>query len=91
MRFATQQLLRSGHMRFASTFVSSATGTQEDICSQLKAYKFVDTGNPDDIVMKRRKLSGKGGGKNDDLSIALQMLAYWPSMYFDQPTRARIA
>jgi hypothetical protein len=90
MRFALQQLLRSERVEFAKNFVSNGVGTREEICSQLKAYRFVDKSREEDILVKRRGLSGKGGGKNDDLSIATQMLAFWPSLYFDKPERARL-
>jgi hypothetical protein len=91
MRFAMQQLLRSDRVEFSSSFVSSSVDVKTEICSQLKAYRFVDKSHDDDVMVKRRALSGKGGGKNDDLSIAVQMLAYWPSLYFDKPARARNA
>jgi hypothetical protein len=84
-----QQLLRSKQVHFSSTFVSKSVGCQQEICAQLKAYRFVDRSSDEDIVVKRRALSGKGAGKNDDLSIATQMLTYWPSLYFDNPARAR--
>ena len=90
MRFALQQLLRSEKVLFSNQFVSQARGAKEQICSQLKAYKFVEKGTEKDEITKRRGLSGKAGGKNDDLSIATQMLAFWPSMYFDNPNRARV-
>jgi hypothetical protein len=89
MRFAMQQLLRSERVEFSSRFVSTDIGTKEELCSQLRAYRFVDKSGEDDVIVKRRALSGKGGGKNDDLSIAAQMLAFWPSLYFDNPDRAR--
>lgn len=89
MRFALQQLLRSERVEFAKSFHSKTVGTREEICAQLKAYRFVDKNREEDILVKRRALSGKGGGKNDDLSIAVQMLAFWPSFYFDNPARAR--
>jgi len=90
MRFALQQLLRSEKIQFASTFTSRSAGAREEICSQLKSYRFVDRGDKTDLHAKRRCLSGKGNGKNDDLSIAIQMLAFWPTLYFDVPSRARI-
>lgn len=90
MRFAMQQLLRSERVSFASSFESKTDGMKEEICRQLKAYKFVDKNKEDDTVVKRRTMSGKGGGMNDDLSIATQMLAFWPQIYFDNPDRARL-
>jgi len=90
MRFALQQLLRSEKVQFADQFTSKTVGMREEICSQLKSYRFVDKGREEDLMVKRRGLSGKQGGKNDDLSIATQMLAYWPSFYFDHPDRARM-
>ena len=90
MRFAMQQLLRSERVFFAASFESKTDGMKEEICRQLKAYKFVDKNREDDIIVKRRTMSGKGGGMNDDLSIATQMLAFWPQIYFDNPDRARL-
>ena len=85
MRFAAQQLLRGGRMHFEKKFVTKAVGMKEEICMQLKSYRFVDKGKEEDLIVKRRGLSGKQGGKND----ALQMLAFWPSFYFDNTDRAR--
>tara|TARA_Y100000389_G_scaffold167628_1_gene172903 strand:+ start:273 stop:788 length:516 start_codon:yes stop_codon:yes gene_type:complete len=90
MRFALQQFLRSERVHFAKRFVSKTVGAREELCSQLKAYRFVDKGREDDLLVRRRGLSGKHGGKLDDLCIALQLLAYWPNFYFDKPQRARI-
>lgn len=89
MRFAMQQLLRSERVFFSSSFDSKTDGMKEEICAQLKAYKFVDKNKVDDVMVKRRTMSGKGGGMNDDLSIATQMLAFWPQFYFDNPERGR--
>ena len=90
MRFALQQLLRSERVHFAETFVSKTLGMKEEIVSQLKAYRFVDKGREEDVMVRRRGLTGKVGGKQDDLCIALQLLAYWPTFYFDKPSRARV-
>jgi hypothetical protein len=90
MRFALQQLLRSERVYFASSFESKTIGMQSEICAQLKAYKFIDKNREEDVIVKRRTMSGKGGGMNDDLSIATQMLAFWPQIYFDNPDRARL-
>jgi len=89
MRFAAQQLLRGGRIHFEKNFVTKAVGMREEICMQLKSYRFVDKGREEDLMVRRRGLSGKQGGKNDDLCIALQMLAFWPSFYFDNTDRAR--
>lgn len=89
MRFSLQQLLRAEKVKFSEDFRSLNIDTKQNICSQLKAYRYVDKGNPDDVMPRRRGLTGKGSGKNDDLSIALQLLSFWPSFYFDNPKRAR--
>jgi hypothetical protein len=67
MRFALQQLLRTEKVQFTADFQSLTLGAKEEICSQLKAYRFVDKGSDTDVMPKRRALTGKGGGKNDDL------------------------
>jgi hypothetical protein len=90
MRFALQQLLRAEKVLFLSKFISSTAGAKEEVCGQLKSYRFVDRGTENDLLTKRRGLSGKGTGRNDDLCIAIQMLAFWPSFYFDNPNRARV-
>ena len=89
MRFSLQQLLRSEKIKFFNSFLSLNVDTKASICSQLKAYRYVNKGSDDDVMPKRRALTGKASGKNDDLSIALQLLAFWPSFYFDNPNRAR--
>ncbi len=90
MRFALQQFLRSERVHFETSFASKTVGMREEICSQLKAYRFVDKGREEDLLVRRRGLSGKHGGKQDDLCIALQLLAFWPNFYFDKPSRARV-
>jgi hypothetical protein len=89
MRFAMQQLLRAEKNHFLSNFVSSIPGAREEICGQLKGYRFVDRGSENDLMVKRRGLSGKSQGKQDDLCIAIQMLAFFPSFFFDNNNRAR--
>lgn len=89
MRFSLQQLLRSEKVKFYEKFYSMNIDTKQGLCTQLRAYRYVDKGNEDDIMPRRRGLTGKGAGKNDDLSIALQLLSFWPSFYWDNPRRAR--
>jgi hypothetical protein len=90
MGFALQQFLRAEKVHFNSHFISNTPGAKEEVCGQLKSYRFVDRGSENDLLTKRRGLTGKGSGKNDDLCIAIQMLAYWPSFYFDNTNRARV-
>ena len=60
MRFALQQVLRAEKVHFLSNFVSNTPGAKEEVCGQLKSYRFVDRGTEGDLLTKRRGLSGKG-------------------------------
>ena len=79
-----QMLLRGNRVVYGEPFVSSRIGVREEITSQLKQYRYVD--RISEAPHKRQRgLSGKDGGKNDDLSIACQMLSYFPQYYLDNP------
>lgn len=71
---------------FAAPFVTGTDNVQAELKEQLKAYKFVEKQAETNL---RRTLTGKGGGKNDDLCIAVQMLSFWPSHYFQNAKCAR--
>lgn len=89
MRVMLQDKLRSERFAFAKQFISDAPDIKEEIKSQLKAYRYIDKGGENEGVPKRRVLSGKGNGRNDDLAIGVQFLAFWPSFYFQNQRCAK--
>ena len=86
MRFVLQDKLRGERFAFAEPFVTSTNDVKEELKKQLKAYKFIEKNSE---VQARRYLTGKVNGMNDDLCIAVQMLSFWPTYYFQNERCAR--
>lgn len=80
-RIDLQRLLQQNKVRFAQTFVSILTTTRDDICQQLRDYKYEIKTPRDEFGSYKVILTGKGANKNDDLAIALNLLAFWPLAY----------
>lgn len=72
-----QRLLRLDLIKFAqkSLFLTSNPGMQDVIVKQLQSFKF----EVKDVAGDKQKvkLTGKGYGQNDDLSICLLLLNFW--------------
>lgn len=86
MRFALQDRLRSERFAFGKPFVTASREVLAEMRRQLKSYRYIDKTTEH---RTSRVLSGKGHGKNDDLCIAVQLLAFWPQHYFLKPSCAR--
>lgn len=77
-RIDLQRLLQTNNVRFIKGFKSKTSSTRDDICDQLRQYKYEIKPPRDEFGSYRTKLTGKGGGKNDDLALSLNLLAFWP-------------
>ena len=85
-RVDVQRLLRTEVLRFTedAVFLSSNGRILEELREQLLAFKYVYTERPNGTV--KAALSGKGYGKNDDLVMALMLLAYWSAYSLSTPS-----
>lgn len=81
MRISLATLLRLKAVHYAEPFVSRSRDMRDKITTQLRGYRYdvKESGNPN--APKRQILTGKGPGKNDDLCITLNMLAFWPQLH----------
>jgi hypothetical protein len=52
MRFSLQHLLRSEKIKISNYFLSLNVDTKASICSQFKAYMYVNKGSDDDVHLK---------------------------------------
>lgn len=88
MRLSMQTLLRNRNVRFADTFKSQTPGMKQALVAQLRQYRY-ETKQAPDLFFGTNKttLTGKSHGKNDDLAICTQMLAFWPGLAMDEPRR----
>ena len=80
MRFELARLLRTKTARFYENFFSSkcAADVKSEICAQLKRFRYEFKQARDAFGKTRAVLTGKSGStRNDDLAMALMMLAFW--------------
>ena len=82
----TRQLLENNQVFFADTFGTSLLGQSEEdakkhLLSQLTNFKirFEETNRPDGV--RKARMDGKTGGRNDDLAVAYIMNVYWYFMF----------
>ena len=80
------RLLRTDNIRFANKFVSSSGGMRDEICEQLRGYRYHVKEPKDEFGTPKITLSGKGFNKSDDLAIVVNLLSFWPATYFANPT-----
>lgn len=83
-RVDVQRLLRTEALRFVDRFVSGDGAVLEEMRKQLLNFRFVYTERPNGAV--KAALSGKGMGRNDDMAMALMLLAYWSAYSLATPT-----
>jgi hypothetical protein len=94
MRVELQKLLRHNAVRFATEFTSVETGSRDAVCSQLRGFRFHVVENKseggDPNKRSRIVLTGKGAGSNDDLTMAVMMLSFWPAEYWSHGAAALV-
>ena len=85
-RVDVQRLLRTEALRFLhdGDFISSDARVLEELREQMLAFKYVYTEKANGTV--KAALSGKGFSKNDDLVMALMLLAFWSAYSMTTPT-----
>jgi len=83
-RVDVQRMLRTETLRFTDRFLSGTNNILEDVRTQLIAYKFVYSERPNGAV--KAALSGKGFGRNDDMAMAVMLMAYWSAYVVSTPT-----
>lgn len=85
-RVDVQRLLRTDALRFTRDveFISGNGGILQDIYKQLCDFKFVYNERPNGAV--KAVLSGKSIGRNDDMVMAIMLMAYWSAYSLSTPT-----
>jgi hypothetical protein len=89
-RVDVQRLLRTDALRFLfdHEFITGPTSGDETIVqkirNQLLAFKYVYSERPNGVI--KAALSGKGFGKNDDLVMAIMLVAFWSAYALSTPT-----
>lgn len=89
-RIELSRRLREGRIAFADDLYSSRVGTKDELVAQIRRYRY-DVKTPRDAhgTVKRAltgKLNGGGPSGNDDLAMALNMLAFFSMLYLDRPS-----
>ena len=85
-RVDVQRLLRTEGLRFTEddVFMSGNARVLPELREQLLGFKYVYSERPNGTV--KASLSGKGYGKNDDMVMALILLAYWSAYSLATPS-----
>jgi hypothetical protein len=84
MTVALQELLSKNHLHYASSFVSvseTADEIKQKLAQELRRFMILVEAPKSLFGKPRRTYSGKLGGQNDDVAIAL-MLAVWGMQIF---------
>ena len=77
-RIDLQRLLQTDKIKFTREFKSRSTSSRDDICNQLRQYRYEVKPPKDEFGSFKTRLTGKAGGKNDDMAICVNLLAFWP-------------
>jgi hypothetical protein len=85
-RVDVQRLLRTEALRFTydHEFISGNAGILPELREQMLNFKYVYTERPNGSI--KAALSGKGFSKNDDLVMAMMLLAFWSAYSMTTPT-----
>jgi hypothetical protein len=93
-RIELSRRLREGRIGFADDLYTSRVGTKDELVDQLRRYKYDVKVPRDNHGMVKRVLTGKrnggGAGANDDLAMAVNMLALFSMFYEDRPNEAGV-
>lgn len=90
MRLALATLLRVRSVHFSEPFVSRLPDAREKLTTQLRGYRFEVKETKNSLRPSKVTLTGKGVGKSDDLCIAMNMLAFWPTLHEREGDRCLI-
>lgn len=89
MRIEFARLLRCDALRFSTPFVSASADGPQKLCEQLRNYR-MEMKEGTELTGPKFFYTGKGFGKSDDLAIAAQMHAYWPSTFYAEGDRCLV-
>lgn len=91
MRLALATLLRVRSVHLAEPFISRLPDAREKLVDQLRGYRFEVKETKSTLKPSKVVLTGKGVGKSDDLCIAMNMLAFYPTMHEREGDRCLMA
>ena len=79
MRVTLATMLRSDTVHLSTPFISRSMDGRGDLVTQLRGYSFYvkQTNKEDPTRPQKTFLTGKIGGRQDDLSVVAQMGAFW--------------
>ncbi|KAK3249308.1 hypothetical protein CYMTET_41253 [Cymbomonas tetramitiformis] len=84
MRHELQRLLRERRICLATDVSTSRPGDVTEIAKQLKRCEYIYKPSSSTAAQERKRMiSGKVNGQNDDVAIALMLLAYWSAHYIN--------
>ncbi|KAK3255106.1 hypothetical protein CYMTET_35733 [Cymbomonas tetramitiformis] len=84
MRHELQRLLRERRIRLSHQIRCARTADVQELVKQLKRFEYIYKSSSSSAVSERKRMiSGKVHGQNDDAAIALMLLAYWSSYYIN--------
>lgn len=88
MRHELQRLLREDRIHIDDETTSSRVGDVQNLVKQLKQCEYIYKPSTAVVVAERKRvITGKLNGKNDDMAIAMMMLSYWPIYYYNNDGR----
>eukprot|EP00854_Cymbomonas_tetramitiformis_P000184 gene184-324_t len=92
MRHELQRLLRERRIRLSHQIRCARTADVQELVKQLKRFEYIYKSSSSSAVSERKRMiSGKVHGQNDDAAIALMLLAYWSSYYINSDGKVAIA
>jgi len=84
MRHELQRMLREKRICITENMRSTRQGTMKELMKQLNRCEYVyKPGTGTAHAERRRAITGKINGQNDDMAIALMMLSYWSSYFIN--------
>eukprot|EP00854_Cymbomonas_tetramitiformis_P000604 gene603-1018_t len=84
MRHELQRLLRERRICLSKEVSTSRPGDVVEMTKQLKRCEYIYKPTSSAVAQERKRMiSGKLNGQNDDIAIALMLLAYWSAHYIN--------
>eukprot|EP00854_Cymbomonas_tetramitiformis_P031637 gene31637-39856_t len=84
MRHELQRLLREDRICLFSEVASTRVGDVAELAKQLKRCEYVYKANTTSATVERKRtITGKMNGQNDDMAIALMLLSYWSAHFIN--------
>ncbi|KAK3289743.1 hypothetical protein CYMTET_2872 [Cymbomonas tetramitiformis] len=84
MRHELQRLLRERRIRLSDRLRCGREADVQELLKQLKRFEYIYKSSSSSVANERKRMiSGKVHGQNDDAALALMLLAYWSSYYIN--------